>query len=243
MARNRINTEAKLIEYTKRRLGFPVVNVEILDDSWNDIVYRAIDQFAYYAYDGTITSTLLVNLDDDIMEYKLPYRTQAVTGFKSTSMYNSFISIPKGYTLAVHPISLNTMDSVSNIDTVAMSTKMAQMSTLQQMFDVEPNWTYNTNNNTLYLLEKPTSSVALLQIEQDYEPLDIDPIFDNKVVKDLAEGYAWLQWANNMGKYSSVLVNGSEINYNDMLSKGNDLVEKATEEVMSLMEPLGISRG
>ena len=177
------------------------------------------------------------------MEYKLPYRTQAVTGLKASSTYSTFINIPAGYTLAMNPITLNLQDNVSNIDIQSMTQRMAKMSTLRSIFDVEPNWSFNTHNSTLYFFEKPASSVMLLELALDYEPLEEDGIYDNHLVKQFAEGWAWKQLSTTHGKYGgATLVNGSEVNYADFQAKGEAMIQEATEEMMNLMEPLGIYR-
>jgi hypothetical protein len=44
-----------------------------------------------------------------------------------------------------------------------------------------------------------------------------------------------------MGKYEgAALVNGASINYADMQAKGETMRDMAKEEMMDLMEPLGI---
>jgi len=241
MARTRIDTQEKLRDFIKRKLGAPIMQVEISEDQLNDCIDDAIRYFAYYAYDGTIEGSLLVNIEPGVMEYKLPYGTQAVSGFKASSTYSTFINIPAGYTLAMNPISLSMTDNLTNIDIPSMMQRMAKMSTLRAIFDIEPNWDYNTHNQTLYLFEQPTSSVMLLEIALDYEPQKVDGIFDNVHVKKLAEAFAWKQWAANTGKYEgAALVNGASIAYSDFQSKGEAMEETVKEEIMNLMEPLGI---
>ena len=249
MARKRIDTEAKLVDYLKRRLGAPQLRVEITDDQFLDCIYKAIENFAYYAYDGTQEATLLVEFEKDadgnfVYDYQLPYRTQAVTGLKASSTYSTFINIPAGYTLAMNPITLNLQDNISNIDIQSMTQRMAKMSTLRSIFDVEPNWDFNTHNSKLTFFEKPVSSVMLLELALDYEPEEVDGIYDNFLVKQLAEGYAWVQWATITGKYEgSALINGASIAYSDFQSKGEAMIESTKEEIMNLMEPLGVSVG
>ena len=246
MARKRIDTEAKLIDYLKRKLGAPQLKIEITEDQFKDCIYQSIEKFAYYAYDGTQEYSLLVELERDedgkfIFDYKLPYRTQAVTKLQASSTYSTFINIPAGYTLAMNPITLNLQDNVSNIDIQSMTARMAKMSTLRSLFDVQPNWDFNTHNSTLSLFEEPTSSVMLLEVSMDYEPLEEDGIFDNHIVKEYAEGLAWIQWSTITGKYEgAALVNGASIAYADFQSKGEAKVEQAREEMLLLMEPLGV---
>lgn len=246
MARKRIDTEEKLREYIKRKLGHPQLKIEISEDQLNDCIYQAIEKFAYYAYDGTQEAKLLVQLEEDEngnfkYDYQLPYRTQAVTHLQASSTYSTFISIPAGYTLAMNPITLNMQDNVSNIDIQSMTQRIAKMSTLRSIFDVSPNWNFNTHNSTLSFFERPTSSVMLLELSMDYEPAEIDGIYDQFLVKKMAEAYAWKQWSSIMGKYESAqLVNGASIAYGDMQSKGETMLQEAEEELLNLMEPLAL---
>jgi len=236
----RIDTKEKLRDYIKRRLGYPLIRVELTEDMLNDCIDKAISEYSYYAYDGTIEGTLLVELTPGQLEYKLDPRIHAVTGLECSSTYSTFVHIPAGYTLAMNPITLNMQDNVSNIDIQSMTQRMAKMSNLRSLFDVQVNFDYNSNNSTLYFFEQPVSSVAVLEIAMDYEPGEIDGIYNNQLVKKMAEAEAWITWANVTGKYSSQLVNGSEINYGDMQSKGEAMRDAAKEEMMDLMEPLGI---
>ena len=236
----RIDTKEKLREYIKRRLGAPYVRVDLTEDHLNDCIEKAIGEYSYYAYDGTIEGNIIVELIPDQFEYKLDPRIHAVTGLKCSSTYSTFINIPAGYTLAMNPITLNMQDNVSNIDIQSMTQRMAKMSNLRNIFDVKVNFDYNSNNNTLYFFEQPASSVAVLEIAMDYEPGEVDSIYNNQLIKKMAEGEAWKIWANVTGKYSSQIVNGAEINYGDMQSKGEQLCEAAKEEMNSLREPLGI---
>ena len=246
MARLRIDTETKLIEYIKRKLGSPQLKVEITEDQFKDCIYQAIEKFAYYAYDGTQEGMLLVQLENDEngnfkYDYQLPYRTQAVSGLTASSVYSTFVNIPAGYTLAMNPITLNMQDNVSNIDIQSMTQRMSKMSTLRNLFDVQPNWDFNTHNSVLSFFERPVSSVMLLEIAMDYEPNEVDGIYDNHIVKEYAEGLAWKQWATITGKYEgAALVNGASIAYSDFQSKGEAMVEQAKEEMLLLMEPLGV---
>lgn len=236
----KIKTRDALKEYIKRRLGYPLVKVELTDDMLDDCIDRAIEVYSEYGYDGTEESTLLVELEDGKLDYKLDDRIIAVRSLRASSMYNSFITIPAGYSLAINPMNMLMMNSISNIDITSMSEKMAQMSTLRSLFDVNVNYNYNYNTKILSFFEKPTSTVAILEISMEYEPKEIDNIYGNWWIKKRAEGEAWKTWGAFMGKYSGTLVNGTEINYADMSSRGEQMIQETDEELDGLFEPLGI---
>jgi len=236
----KIKTAEALREYIKRRLGAPLLKVELTEDMLNDCIDKSIEVYSEYAYDGCTQETLLVNLEPGKLDYKLSDDIIAVTGLQASSTYSTFINIPAGYTLAMNPISLDMQDNVSNIDIQSMTQRMAKMSNLRSIFDVQVNFDFNFNTKILRFYEQPMSSVAVLEVGLEYSPMEIDNIYGNQWIKKRAEGEAWVMWSTVMGKYNSQLVNGSEINYADMQSKGEALIDKSEEELEGLFEPLGI---
>jgi hypothetical protein len=236
----KIKTKDALREYIKRRLGAPLLKVELTEDMLDDCIDKAIEVYSEYAYDGCTQETLLVELIPGQLDYVLPDSVIAVTGLQSSSTYSTFINIPAGYTLAMNPITLNMQDNVSNIDIQSMTQRMAKMSNLRSIFDVQVNFDFNFNTKILRFFEQPVSSVAVLELGLEYEPMEVDNIYGNQWIKKRAEGEAWAMWGSVMGKYSSQLVNGSEINYADMQSKGEAIIEKSEEELEGLFEPLGV---
>jgi len=236
----RIKTQEALKEYIKTSMGAPSIRIELTDDQLNICIDKAIEIYAEFGYDGMKTQTLLVNLTKGVNKYYLPDNVMAVTGLQALNTYSSFINIPAGYTLAMNPITLNMLDSVSNIDIQAMTAKMAQMSTLRNIFDISINFDFNFNSKELTFFEPPVSSTVLLELGVEYEPNPIDNIYNNMWIKQRAIGEAYLMWSGVVGKYSSQLVNGSEINYADIQAKGEAIIEKSNEDLEEQFEPLGI---
>ena len=48
----RINTKEKLRDYIKRRLGAPLLRVELTEDMLNDCIDKAVEIYSEYGYDG-----------------------------------------------------------------------------------------------------------------------------------------------------------------------------------------------
>jgi len=248
MPRRRIESEAELIEYLKRRLGAPQLKIDLVEDQFLDIIDQAIQEVTYYIYDGMMEGVLLVQIEKGKRDYKLPSNVLAITGIKASSAYNAFVRIPTGYILDVNPLILTSASGITgnpiiqNIDVTNMVQKMAGLSQLKNIFDVTINFDYNSNNNILRLHEDPQSDVIMLEVGLEYEPNpEHDGIYDNKFVKKYAEALAWIQQATIYGKYEGAqLVNGSSIAYNDMRERGQQMLEEVKEEIMNNMEPLGI---
>jgi len=243
---SKINTKSKLREYIKRKLGAPLLNVELTDDMLDDSIDRAIEVYSEYAYGGTEEIALILELDEldeGVKEYKLPDRTIAVTHLQASSIYNAMSTIPKGYTLAMdNPMAtaMSNFSQASNMDIQSMVQSMSAISSIKSLFEIEINYSFNFNNKILRLHENPTSKIILLELGLEYEPADIDLIYNNQWVKKRAEGEAWLTWGHLMGKYSSDLINGSQINYGDMQQRGETIIDKTDEELYEIGEALGV---
>jgi len=237
----RIKTKEALRDYAKISMGAPTIVIELTDDQLDICIDKTIERYAEYGYDGMRTETLLIQLEDNKNKYILPDNVIAVTGLQANSTYSSFINIPAGYTLAMNPISMNVLDNVSNIDIQSMTSRMAKMSNLRSLFDVQVNFDFNFNSKELVFFERPVSSAVVMELGVDYEPGEIDNIYNNWWIKERVIGEAYIMWAGIMGKYEGAsLVNGASINYADMRSKGEEIIEKSNEELEGLFEPLGV---
>ena len=58
MAHRNVNSRTKLIDYCLRRLGHPVIEINVDDDQLEDRVDDALQLFREYAADGSRTSVL-----------------------------------------------------------------------------------------------------------------------------------------------------------------------------------------
>ena len=52
------NSKATLIQYCKRQLGIPVVEINVDDDQADDVIDDSLQFFTEYHYDGTIRTYL-----------------------------------------------------------------------------------------------------------------------------------------------------------------------------------------
>ena len=237
----RVNSRDKLREYIKRSLGAPITRVELTEEQLDDCIDRAIELFAEYAYDGGIDSSLLLNLEKGVLDYKLPYNVVAITGLSVSSSYSLLSKIPAGYVLDLGATSPSACSMpVTTFDVQSMSQRMAAISNVVSMFDVRINYSFHGPSKTLRFHEQPDSNVVLLELSLEYIPEEIDEIYNDQWIKKRAVAEAWLVWAAVTGKYSSQLINGSEFNYSDMLSKGESGIQATNEELDGLREPLGV---
>jgi hypothetical protein len=223
---SRINTKEKLITYIRSMLGEPIIKVELTDIQMEYIIDEVILKFSEFAYDGQDIRHIIVPIFDSIKEYKLDNRISSIIKLQVTNKaIAAFGSIGEDYT--INETSVTEMLNIENIET-----SMAKVSKFNYLFDITPNYTFNSNNK------------ALVEVALEYEPEEVDLIFNHSWIKDMCVARCKYQWGNNIGKYSGTLINGNTINYSDIKSEGLSDIERLNEELLSRWSPpLGVIVG
>ena len=104
------------------------------------------------------------------------------------------------------------------------------------------NYTWNENTKELRILEAINkSNTMMIEMSLQYEPKEIDNIYNHPWIKKMAVAKTKLLWGEILGKYQGTLVNGMSINYDRIISEAQQDIEKYTEELLeTYQEPLGI---
>jgi len=120
---------------------------------------------------------------------------------------------------------------------------MANMQTMQSMFGPSVSYDYNSSNHILRLFEDITSSIVI-EASLDYIP---NPEYD------MAYGHSWIKayslnlvkrlWGNNVGKFDSPLVGGSNINYQRLIDEAQSEIDKLEESLINESEAMGMFSG
>lgn len=244
MAVARIKTRTELGEYIFRRLGYPVVQIEVTPEQLEDCISEAIEIFIETAHSGTQARVYNLQTIAGQNEYNMPYECVAVlqawdhdqqdlaTTFSSTAdslfslrgiVARDYIKggITKGGTL----LSLELLNQF--------------VQTLDVLFARKPTFDYNTFTKQLYLFDGSKSDrMGLLvyeQIDQDAE--EHANIFDQRWIKSYAVECARYQWATNLSKYSGTLLPaGLTLDVPTMYAEANQNKEKLVQELRDMYE-------
>ncbi len=244
MAINAINTKALLANYIKTMLGEPVITVEITPEQLDHIIDTTVQKFADFSMGGDTPKTFLLDLVPGVNSYMLDDRIQAVTKVRSKS--NSFNFQMPGTMITPSEICASSMNLMGGMDLTNMAAVLGKISTLEHMFDVEPNWNYNSNSKMLDFLDNTSSLGAnkvLLETYMSYSPRDYDMIYNHQWIKEYSLALTKRHWGSNIGKYNATLINGATLNYDRILQEADRDIEKLDQELLTRWSaPLGIYR-
>ena len=254
------NTKAELKEYALRRLGKPVLEINVSDDQCDDAIDYTLQKFQQFHYDGAERVYLKHKITQADIDRAKPAQDTITTSTAGNSEWkerNNYLEIPQ------HIISVEGLFSFTDKGTANMFDIRYQMR-LNDLYDFTSTQFYHyymiqQHLGTIdFLLEglKPTRYIATqdrLYLDMDWttdvvidqyilikawralDPTTWTEIYDNMWVKDYTAAKIKKQWGSNMTKFQNVQMPGGvtlngEMIYNDAVQELKDLDEQLRTE-------------
>ena len=253
-------SKSELKEYALRRLGKPVLEINVSDDQCDDAIDYTLQKFQQFHYDGAERVYLkhkITQADIDRAAVANDTTTTSSAGNSDWEERNAYLEIPQ------HILSVEGLFSFTDKGTANMFDIRYQMR-LNDLYDFTSTQFYHyymiqQHLGTIdFLLEgiKPTRYIATqnrLYLDMDWQadvlldqyfvikcwraldPLTWTEIYDNMWVKDYVSAKIKKQWGANMTKFQNVQMPGGvtlngEMIYNDAVQELKDLDEQLRQQ-------------
>lgn len=229
-----IQTKNEFINYIKRQLGYPVVNIEITDEQYIDNINTAVQTFIEKGYSGTQMRVYGVAVEKGKSEYKLPYDVVSVlTVYDKNQLTMSYASTDIFSMRNFMASDFRTFGFYKS-DILSYEMSMQFLETLDLMFNAKITFDFNSITKNLYIFEPPAETAVLGVLV--YEAVDTVEeetyIYDQKWIKAYAVELCRRQWAYNLMKYSgSILPNGLTMNAEAILSEAKENIQNLLDEL------------
>lgn len=223
-----IRTNDDLVDYIKRQLGYPSVEVELTSDQIQDCIDYSIKEFSSFAWDGELEESVILTVDGR-GTYQLPDFITNIIALKSIQGFQNYGQnyIPDRWSeeffraFESNSTGIDAVISISN--TFTMYEKYMQK---------EINYYFNPYKNTIQIMEEFSGNVVIYYT-YEYTPDKRDKIYDHQWVKDMSVAKSRYTQSTVTGKYSQTLIGGATINYDDMRSKAETEIEDLKEQLFS----------
>jgi hypothetical protein len=232
-----ITSRDEFKEYCLRKLGKPVIEINVDDDQVDDRVDEALKYYWDYHFDGT---------------EKVYYKHQ----FTAEDITNKYITLPQNIIGAVnifdigdyiatnnifnirYQIALNDLYTLTYQSMVPYYMAFQQIQLLEQLLVGKQPIRYNRNTNKLYVdvnWEKVIAGQFLVvEAYQIVDPTEFQDVWNDRWLQRYATALIKKQWGSNLTKFvgmqlpGGVQFNGEKI-YNDAESE----VQKYEDEMIS----------
>jgi len=229
-----ITTRQQFKDYVLRRLGAPVIDVNVDNEQVEDRIDDALIKFRDYHYDGTehVYYPHVITASDISNKYiTLPESLIGVTrvfdindSYSATNLFN-----------VRYQLHLNELFNISSVSVQPYIIAMRHIEFLEEVFVGKKPIRFNRHTDKLYIDMSWSEDIQAGQyiIIDGYASLDPNvytDIWDDSWLKKYATALVKKQWGENLKKFEGMQLPGG-VTFN-----GQKIWEEANEEVIKLEE-------
>lgn len=239
----------QFIEYCLRKLGAPVVEINLAEEQISDRIDEALEYFRLYHYDGIeklYMKHLITEEDVENQYITLPDHIYGVTRvFKTAAGTSTSRSI---FDLQ-YQLRLNDLYDLTSTSIIYYSQVMMHLQLLDTILNGSQLYRFNRLNNRLYIDARwsgllASGSYLLVEVYRVLDPADAIHIWNDPWLKHYATALLKKQWGVNLKKFDGMqLPGGITINGQQIYDEANQEIEDLEEELMNKQAVLDIFIG
>jgi len=236
----RPNTRVEFADYILRRLGHPVIKINISSEQIQDRIDDALQVFSEHHEDGLeriILKHVITQAEVDIavslgwLDMTVPDSVFAIVNVfpLENGFTNNFFDVR-------YQMMLSSLPSIGSFDLVGYSMKRDHLALLDEMLNQKTNFEYYRAKGILrvyldrdYL--QPGQNI-LFEVQSVLDPDAFGRIYNSDQLKKYTTALVKRQWGSNLSKYNNVQMPGG-ITFN-----GEQIYQQADEEIQKIEESL-----
>ncbi len=230
-------TKAELKEYCLRRLGKPVIEINIDDDQMDDRIDEAILFYQDYHFDGTLKTFLKhqVTETDKTNEY-------ITVGNDYIGIINIFdigdATSTNNLFNVRYQIALNDLYDLSRYDLVPYFMNFQNIRFIEEMLVGKQPLRYNRHQNRLHIDmdwgKVTTDDYIIAEGYQKINPDTYTDVYNDRWLQRYVTCLFKVQWGSNLTKFTGMqLPGGVQFNGEQILQQGLDEKQKLEDEMIS----------
>jgi hypothetical protein len=237
------NTRATFKDYILRKLGSPVIQINVSDEQVEDRVDEAISFWRDYHYNGSQLVYLKHQLTADDVTNGYITLPQNILGIQGVFPFSSSISTSTGMFNVTYQFVLNNIQDMTSYNVQNYYMSMQHIEFMQEVLVGKPMIRYNKHVNKLFIDRSPGAL-----IEGQYIIVEAYDVVDGETYSDVWND-RWLQnyatvlvkenWGANLTKFNNMqLVGGVSFNGEQILQEAREERQRMEEEALTSLQPL-----
>ena len=231
-----------LKQYSLRRLGSPVVEINIDDQQMEDLIDDALQLMAEYHFDGVERFFLTHTITQDDFDNRY-----------ITVTNNNIVSVIRMYPIGYESHAANMFDvryqlalsdfyGLHSLDLSHWAMVQQHLTLLQQMLEPEKNLRFSRITNRLHIdadwgNDLGVGSNIIVECYAKLDPETYTEIYVNILLKKYVTALVKRQWGQNLSKFGGLqLPGGVEFNGSEIFDQANEEVNKIEEEIQDKYE-------
>jgi hypothetical protein len=237
-----ITNRQDFIDYCKRRLGFPVIEINVDDDQVNDRIDDALQYFQDYHFDGlqkvywikVLNNTDIANRYLDASQAKDSQGNNLeIAGISRIFPISDSQANVNMFDLR-YQLRLNELYDFTSASYINYTLTNQHLRSLEIMFTGEVPIRFQRHTQRLYIdwnwgnSEAPTGTVVIAEAYALINPDVYNLVWNDRWLKEYATALIKRTWGNNMAKFDNIQLPGG------VTLNGGRILQEATTEIERL---------
>lgn len=241
MARPSSRSEFK--DYVLRKIGAPVIQINVSDEQIEDRIDEAIAFWRDYHYDGSQMIYLKHALTQEEIDQGYIEVPENILGVTRIFDLSSSISTGTGFFNVQYQFVLNNLDDITGYSIQHYYMSMSHLQFLQEILVGKPMIRYNRHVNKLYLdVTKTILNPGSFIIIEGYDIIDgntYSDVWSDRFLQNYATVLIREQWGVNLTKFTNMqLIGGVQFNGEQILSEAKADRKEMEENAKTSLQPL-----
>ena len=259
------NSKATFKEYIKRKLGAPVLEINIDEDQFDDRIDEALQYFSQYHYDGVERVYLKYQVTQaDIDRARSDNSLATVTDIDNTTTavwkeQKNYIPVPSSVMSIVkvfpmtdksstgmfdirYQLRLNDLYDFSSTSVIHYEMTMQHLDFLDHILVGETAIRHNQHQNRLYLdadfqQDFVDGDYILIECYRNLDPATYPDVWNDIFLKKYCTQLIKKQWGANLSKFQGVqMLGGVSLNGEQIYTQAQEEIDKLEEQIQLAYE-------
>jgi len=237
------SSRQEFIEYVLRKIGAPVIQINVSDEQVEDRVDEAMSFFRDYHYDGSQLVYLKHELTEEDIERGYIDVSPRLLGVTRIFDLSSSISTGTGMFNVSYQFVLNNLEDITGYDVTNYYMAMQHLQFIQEILVGKPMIRYNRHMDKLFIdVNKKQIFAGMFIIMEAYDIIDETVYADfwrDRWLQNYTTALVKEQWGFNLTKFENMqLVGGITFNGMQILNDAREERLRLEEQAINSLQPL-----
>lgn len=230
-------------DYCLRKLGHPVIQINVSDEQIDDRIDEAFSFFSDYHYNGSEHVYLKHMITQEDIDNGYVITPERLLGVSKIFDMSSSISSGSGMFNAKYQFALNNLQDMTGYSVQNYYMTMQHLQMIQEVLVGYPMIRYNKLVNKVYLdMDKANLTVGSYIMIDAYDIIDGDiyeDLWNDRWFQNYATTLIKEQWGSNLTKFTNMqLVGGVQFNGEQILNDAREERRNMEDAAINSLQPL-----
>ena len=234
-----LTSKALLKEYCLRRLGHPVIEINVDEEQCDDRVSDALQYFAEYHFDGVEKVFLKHTITaDDITNEYIAMADPVISVIRVLPIPN-FNAFQTGFFNEEFQLRIQDLNTFTGSSLINWQMSLQNWSMVDHLFTVTPTIHFNRKQNKVYLETNwadkfSVGDILIVEAYRILDPTTYTEIYDDMFLKKYTAALIKRQWGENLKKFEGVQLPGG------VTLNGKTIYDEAVEEIVKIEDEMNL---